>query len=84
MTEVSKTYTLLRQKKQTVVDRSKINTAFLRIPTARIFPSSVSGLMGFPVLSNSLHSPCTPMVSSPINVLKTETYRHNATVRYKH
>ena len=32
-----------------------------RIPTARILPSSVSGLMGFPVVSSSFHSPCTPI-----------------------
>lgn len=49
MTEVSKTYTLLRQKKQIMVDRSKINTAFLTEDTnSKNLSLQCLGVDGFP------------------------------------
>lgn len=49
MTEVSKTYTLLRQKKQIMVDRSKINTAFLTEDTnSKDLSLQCLGVDGFP------------------------------------
>lgn len=50
----------------------------IRIPTAKIFPSRVSGLMGLPVLSSSLQSPCTPMAAAtqnPLQLLQTLTIK---------
>lgn len=59
---------------------AQITTKSQRIPTARIFPSRVSGLMGFPVLSSSLQSPCTPMITvlqnSPEVLRTSKTGRH--------
>lgn len=49
MIEVSKTYTLLRQKKQIMVDRSNINTAFLTEDTnSKDLSLQCLGVDGFP------------------------------------
>ena len=65
----------------TLTGKKKLYTEYLkiRIPTARIFPSNVSGLMGFPVLSSSLHSPCTPMISTT-TVQNSRNTRHKLSV----